>query len=58
MPNGNIRAFQCNTKDKRGVSEWNITNIMGVSPTIISSAPPKILVYEESEDADNAARLV
>lgn len=39
MPNGNIRAFQADTKDKRGVSEMNVTNPRGVSPTIITMPP-------------------
>ena len=46
MPDGDIRAFQDNTADKRGVSELNITNPRNVAPTIISSTPPKIIEYE------------
>lgn len=40
MPDGNIRAYQDDTEDKRGVSELMITNPENVSPTIISSTPP------------------
>jgi len=46
MPNGNIRAFQSDTSDKRGVSELQITDIKNESPAVISSAPPKIIEYE------------
>jgi len=41
MPNGNIRAFQSDTEDKRGVSELQITSPHNVAPTVISSAPPE-----------------
>ena len=47
MPNGNIRAFQSDTSDKRGVSELQITDTWNESPAVISSAPPKIIEYEE-----------
>ena len=47
MPNGNIRAFQSDTSDKRGVSELQITDISNESPAVICSAPPKIIEYEE-----------
>lgn len=47
MPNGNIRAFQSDTSDKRGVSELQITDIRNESPAVISAAPPKIIEYEE-----------
>ena len=46
MPDGDIRAFQSNTSDKRGVAELQITNIDNISPTIISSRPPNIWLYE------------
>ena len=39
MPDGNIRAFQSDTDDKRGVSELQITDPCNPSPTIISSTP-------------------
>ena len=45
MPNGNIRAYQSDTEDKRGVSELQITDVFNVSPTVISSTPPKIIEY-------------
>ena len=48
MPNGNIRAYQDDTEDKRGVSELQITNPCNIAPTVISSTPPKI--YEPYED--------
>jgi hypothetical protein len=48
MPNGNIRAFQGDTKDKRGVSELQFTDINNESPTVTSTTPPKIIEYEES----------
>lgn len=41
MPNGNIRAFQSDTSDKRGVSELQITDTWNESPAVISSAPPQ-----------------
>lgn len=47
MPDGNIRAYQSDTFDKRGVSELQITDIRNESPTVISSTPPKIIMYEE-----------
>lgn len=47
MPDGNIRAFQSDTVDKRGVSELQITNPRNESPTIISATPPKVIIYEE-----------
>lgn len=49
MPNGNIRAFQSDTKDKRGVGELQITDINNESPTVTSTTPPKIIEYEESD---------
>ena len=39
MSNGNIRAFQSDKSDKRGVSELQITDISNESPAVISSAP-------------------
>ena len=47
MPDGNIRAYQSDTDDKRGVSELQITDPSNPSPTIISASPPKIIVYED-----------
>ena len=43
MPDGNIRAFQSDTSDKRGVSELMITDPMNSSPTVISGTPPQRL---------------
>lgn len=46
---GTIRAYQPNTKDKRGVSEFGIICPMyGISPTITTNHPP--LVYYEETD--------
>lgn len=47
MQDGNIRAFQSNTEDKRGVSELQITDPRNPSPTVIGTYPPKIIEYEE-----------
>jgi len=47
MPDGNIRAYQSDTPDKRGVSELQITDIRNESPTVISSTPPKIIIYDD-----------
>ena len=47
MPNGDIRAYQSDTYDKRGVSEWMITNPKNESPTVITGTEIKIfLIYE------------
>ena len=45
MSNGNIRGYQDDKADKRGVSELQITNPANVSPTVIGAAPPKIIEY-------------
>lgn len=37
MPSGNIRAWQFGTQDKRGVSEWQITNPKNASTTITTA---------------------
>lgn len=44
MPNGNIRAYNGSTLDKRGISEWQITNPENESPTITTSHNPKIFI--------------
>ena len=47
MPNGNIRAYQSDTDDKRGVSELQITNIKNPAPTVTTTQQINIyLVYE------------
>jgi hypothetical protein len=47
MPNGNIRAYQSDTYDKRGVSELQITNPRNESPTLTTENTIKIyLIYE------------
>lgn len=48
MPNGNIRGFQSNKADKAGVSELQITNPDNVAPSVISTIPPKIYLYEDN----------
>lgn len=46
---GTIRAYQAQSKDKRGVSELNIIcPLYGVAPTITTNHPP--LVYYEETD--------
>ena len=46
---GTIRAYQADTKDKRGVSEFGIiTPVYGVAPTITTIHAP--LVYYEDAD--------
>lgn len=47
MPNGNIRAYQSDTYDKRGVSELQITHPKNFAPTLITEGNIKIyLKYE------------
>ena len=47
MPNGNIRGYQSDTYDKRGVSELQITNPRNESPTLTTEGAIKIyLKYE------------
>lgn len=47
MANGNIRGYQSNTYDKRGVSELQIINPRNESPTVTTAHEIKIyLVYE------------
>ena len=48
MPNGNIRAFQSDTYDKRGVSELQITNPRNESPTLITEGNVKIYLRYET----------
>lgn len=44
MPNGDIRAYDASTPDKRGVSELQITNADNIAPTVTTSHEPKVLV--------------
>lgn len=44
MPDGNIRAYDASTPDKRGVSELQITNADNIAPTITTSHEPKVLL--------------
>ena len=48
MPNGDIRAFQSDTFDKRGVSEWMLTNPKNQSPTVITGNEIKIFLKYET----------
>lgn len=48
MPNGNIRAYQSDTYDKRGVSEMQITNPKNVSPTLITEG--NIKIYQKNRN--------
>lgn len=48
MPNGNIRAYQGNTYDKRGVSELQITNPRNEAPTLITGTEIKIYLRYET----------
>ena len=47
MPNGDILAFQSDTYDKRGVSEWMITNPKNESPTLTTETGIKVFIKEE-----------
>lgn len=50
MPNGNLRGFQANTSSKNGCSELQITDIRNICPTVVSTTPPKIIIYDTAED--------
>jgi len=50
MPDGNLRGFQADSIKKNGASEWMITDINNVGPSVISASPPKIIVYEDEQD--------
>ena len=45
MPNGNIRAYQGDTDDKRGVSELQFTNPLNPSPTILAESNNVVKVF-------------
>ena len=45
MPNGNIRAYQGDTDDKRGVSELQFTNPLNPSPTILAESNNVVNVF-------------
>lgn len=49
MPNGNIRAYQSDTYDKRAVAEMQITNPQNPSPTVITGTIIKIYTIDETE---------
>lgn len=44
MPNGNIRAYDASTPDKRGISELQITHPDNVTPILTTAHEPKVLV--------------
>lgn len=44
MPNGDIRAYQRGTPDKRGVSERQYTSPLNAAPTVTSAHCPKVFV--------------
>ena len=47
MENGNIRAYNKCSDDKRGISEFQFTDPTNISPTVLCSIPPKIILYDE-----------
>jgi hypothetical protein len=49
MPNGNIRAYQADKPDKRGVSELQFTNPENESPTVIIGNTIKVIEYMEDQ---------
>ena len=49
MANGNIRAYQSNTYDKRGVSELQIINPGNEAPTVTTAHEIKIYLRYETE---------
>ena len=49
MPNGNIRGYQSNTYDKRGVSELQIINPRNEAPTVTTAHEIKIYLRYETE---------
>ena len=49
MPNGNIRAYQSDTYDKRGVSELQITNPKNEAPTLTTENAIKTYLKIETD---------
>ena len=49
LPNGNIRGYQSNTFDKRGVSELQIINPRNEAPTVTTAHEIKIYLIYETE---------
>lgn len=47
MPDGQIRAFQSNTADLRGISKLQIYTPKQCSPTITVAHCPKLLITDE-----------
>lgn len=58
MPNGDIRAYQDDTADKRGVSELMITDPKNISPTILAGQPPKIIDSNNNNNNSNMGTTV
>lgn len=54
MPNGDIRAYQDDTPDKRGVSELMITDPRNISPTVLAGQPPKIIERKHNSNMETA----
>lgn len=48
MPNGERRAYQSDTYDKRGVSEWMITNPKYESSTLTTGTVIKVFINYET----------
>ena len=48
MANGNIRGYQSNTYDKRGVSELQIINPRNEAPTVTTAHEIKIYLRYET----------
>lgn len=50
MPNGNIRAYQADRYDKRGVSELQFTSPENESPTVIAGNTIKVIENMEEKN--------
>lgn len=49
MQSGDFRCFQGDTFDKRGVSEWMLTNPKNESPTVTTAGHIKVFLTYETE---------
>lgn len=47
MPNGDIRAFQAQAKDKRGANGESIYDPKNIAPTILVDGKINIILYEK-----------
>lgn len=56
MTNGNIRAYQSNTSDKRGVTEWMITDVRNACPTLIAGNVPKVIIYDKDNTSNRPTK--